>query len=581
MLWGVRMVKLGFMRAYGSSLRQMIAKGTSNRLSAFASGFGATLLLQSSTATALILASFADKGMISVAAAIAVIIGADVGTTVLAQIFTFDLSLVTPVLLIVGIVMHMIYEHGGKLRQAARITIGLGFILMSLSIIREAGIPLKESSVLPLIMEPLTAEPALALFIAVLLTWLMHSSLAAVLLFSSMAASGVFPLHLALIMILGANIGAAITPIVATIKDTPAARRIPIGNMLMRLCTSLAIFPFLGLVETELQKLNMDGARLIVTFHMLYNIALACLFLPWTTTIANVSKKIMPDQPDDFTDPKKPRYLDYKVVNSPTIALTGAARETLRLADIVESMLNDTFRVFETDDISLLQSTRDQDNVLDSLYKDIKLYMTRLSQEEFDQKEADRYVQILTFSTNLEHAGDIIDKSLLDLAEKKIRKQDNFSKAGFDELREIHAMVIESLRLAQNLFLARDKGLAQQLLNEKKVLRKAEKRSTASHFRRMQSGLAETIATSSLHLDIVRDYRRINTYIASVAYSILDRDSFAFNLVPEQESSANPNNFADLPDIRTDISSSYDYMDAGIPGEGFHGESEKDKKDES
>ena len=538
MLWGVRMVKLGFMRAYGSSLRQMIAKGTSNRLNAFASGFGATLLLQSSTATALILASFADKRIITVSTAIAVIIGADVGTTVLAQIFTFDLSLVAPILLIIGIVMHMLYEHGGKLRQAARIIIGLGFILMSLGLIREAAIPLKDSDVLPLIMKPLTSEPALALFIAAALTWLMHSSLAAVLLFSSMAASGVFPTHLALIMILGANIGAAMTPIVATMKDTPTARRIPIGNMLMRLFTSLAIFPFLGLIEGELQKFDMDDGRMVVTFHMVYNIVLAIIFLPWTNTIAKISEKIMPDSQENFKDPKRPRYLDYKVVNNPTIALTGAAQETLRLADIVESMLNDTFKVFETDDMALLQRTRERDNVLDSLYREIKLYMTRLSQEEFDQKEADKYVQILTFSTNLEHAGDIIDKSLLDLAEKKIRKQDNFSKAGFEELREIHSMVIDSLRLAQNLFLARDKGLAQQLLNEKKVLRKAEKRSTASHFRRMQDGLAETIATSSLHLDIVRDYRRINTYIVSVAYSILDRDSFAYDLVGTRENTS-------------------------------------------
>ncbi|GEM_PF-3776 len=567
MLWGVRMVKLGFTRAFGVSLRQTIAKGTKNRLTAFASGFGVTLLLQSSTATALILASFADKGMITVAAAIAVMIGADVGTTILAQIFTFDLSFLAPVLLIIGVITHLIYESGGKMRQTARIIIGLAFILMALQIIRNAAVPLKESDVLPLIIKPLNEEPALALFIAALLTWIMHSSLAAVLLFSAMAASGVFPMHLTLIMILGVNIGAAMTPIVATMKDSPAARRIPIGNLLMRLATSVIILPFIGLIENVLKNYDVSGDRLAVTFHMVYNIVLALLFLPWTQTIADIAAKIMPDNDND-DNPMRPKYLDYKVINSPTVALTGAARETLRLADIVEDMLNSTFRIFETNDHALIQRTRDQDNVLDNLYKEIKTYMTRLSREEFDQKEADKYVQILTFSTNLEHAGDIIDKSLLDLAEKKVRKQDSFSKQGFEEIREIHMMVIENLRLSQNLFLARDRNLARQLIDEKRLLRKAEKKSTASHFRRMQSGLAETLATSSLHLDIVRDYRRINTYITSVAYSILDRDDYTdqfFDKIKKKDKKERRRpSEAVIP--LDDYASLYDF-DAGVPSE--------------
>lgn len=525
MLWGVRMVKLGFTRGFGASLRQAIAKGTKNRLAAFGSGFGVTMLLQSSTATALILASFADKGMITAAAAIAVMIGADVGTTVLAQIFTFDLSFLAPMLLIIGVIGHLIYEHGGKTRQAARIIIGLGFIMMSLQMIRTAAVPLKESDVLPLIIQPLNDAPAMALIFAALLTWIMHSSLAAVLLFSSMAAAGIFPMHLTLIMILGVNIGAAMTPIIATMKDSPAARRIPIGNLLMRLATSVIVLPFIGLVQDFMNIYSIPADRVAVTFHMMYNMFLAVLFLPWTETIAKLAGKIMPDNDDD-ENPMRPKYLDYKVLNSPTVALTGAARETLRLADIVEEMLNNTFKILETNEHNLIQRTRDMDNVLDTLYKEIKTYMTRLSREELDQKEADKYVQVLTFSTNLEHAGDIIDKSLLDMAEKKVRKQDSFSKQGFEEIREIHMMVIENLRLSQNLFLARDRGLARQLIEEKRLLRQAEKKSTAGHFRRMQSGLIETLATSSLHLDIVRDYRRINTYITSVAYSILDRDDY-------------------------------------------------------
>lgn len=522
MLWGVRMVKLGFIRAYGANLRHIIAKGTKNRFTALLSGFSVTLLLQSSTATALMLTSFADRGMIAVYAAIAVMIGADIGTTILAQIFTFDLSWLAPLLLIIGVILHMFYENGGKMRHAARIIIGLSFILLSLSFIREAALPLKESHVLPLIIEPLNNQHALALCVAVILTWIMHSSLAAVLLFSAMSASGVIPLYLTLVMILGANIGAAITPLIATMKDSEVARRIPIGNLLMRLMTSLAIFPLLGYFADFFEQGSVPADRIAVTFHMIYNMLLAIIFLPWTRNIAALAEKIMPDNRDN-DNPMQPKYLDNSAVNSPPVALTCAARETLRLADYLEKMLSNTIEIFENGNIRKIQDTRKYDNIIDSVYKSIKFYMTKLSQEEFDRKEADKYVQILTFSTNLEHAGDIIDKSLLELAEKKIRKQDTFSKAGFDEIKKIHTMVIENLRLAQNLFLAQNKELAQQLLDEKQVLRKFEKKSTVRHFKRMSSGLSETLATSSLHLDIVRDYRRINTYITSVAYSILDK----------------------------------------------------------
>lgn len=522
MLWGVRMVKLGFTRAYGPALRQIIAKGTSNRITAMGSGLFATLLLQSSTATALILTSFADRGMIKVAAALAVIIGADIGTSVLAQIFTFDLGWLAPCLLIVGIIAHMIYEHGGKMRHAARITIGLGFVLMSLSIIREVSVPLKESEILPLIIKPLSDEYALALIVAALLTWLMHSSLAAILLFSTLSAAGIIPLYLTLVMILGANIGAAMTPIIATLKDSPLARRIPIGNMLMRILTSIAIFPFLYMFEDYFAGSGIEKDRIAVTFHMIFNILLALLFLPWVNSIAKLAEKIMPDSKQEDS-PYEPQYLDEGAIHSPPVALTCAARETLRLADHLEKMLNNTILMLETNDQSLLKETRKHDNIIDSLYKSIKIYMTKITQEEFDRKEADKYIQILTFSTNLEHSGDIVEKSMLHLVEKKIRKQDHFSEEGFNEIKEIHKMVVNNLRLAQNLFLAQDKSLAKQLLAEKKILRTAEKKSTVSHFNRMQSGLAATIATSSLHLDIVRDYRRINTYITSVAYAILDK----------------------------------------------------------
>ncbi len=521
LLWGTRMVRTGFSRAYGARLQKTIAAGTSNRFTALLAGAGVTAILQSSTATALILNSFVSKQMIGTAAALAVIIGADISTTLIAQVLSHDLSLLSPALLSVGIILHMSNEHGGRKRHLARVLIGLGLMLLALGLIRATATPLQNSEVLPLILAPLNNEPILAILVATIMSWLLHSSLASVLLFASFAAAGLIPVQLGLYLILGANIGSIFVPYMASYKSAPAVRRIPTGNLLMRFVTIIIVFPFMGLIASQLQQISADPARMLVNFHTVFNITLALIFIPLLNPFAALCEKLVPDA-DKKDDPKEPQYLDENALSTPVIALAGAARETLRMAEIVEKMLAKTIKVFETNDEKLAKAIRKQEEIVDHLYTRIKLYMTRLTQEALDPKEADRYVQILTFSTNLEHVGDIIDKNLMDSALKKATKQEKFSKKGFEEIKAVHAQVLKNIRTAQTIFLSEDPKLARELIKEKKSLREAEIESSVLHFERLRSGTPETLATSSLHLDVIRDYRRINSYITSVAYAIIE-----------------------------------------------------------
>ncbi len=520
LLWGTRMVKLGFTRAYGTRLRKIISLSTGNRFTAMFAGMGATAALQSSTAMALILTSFANKQLIGTAAALAVIIGADISTTLIAQVLTFDLSWLSPALLAIGIIMHMMYEHGGRKRHLARILIGLGLMLLSLTLIREATAPLKDSTTLPLILAPLNADPLLAIVFAAILGWLLHSSLATVLLFSSFAMNGIIGLQLGFYLVLGANIGAAFIPYIISLKDTAIARRVPVGNMIMRFCTLIIVLPFAGLAIDQINQLTDNPARALIHVHTGFNIVLAIIFIPLITPLAKICEKLLPDDINK-NDKSRPIYLDKNALDSPVIALAGAARETLRMAETVESMLKKTIKVLENNDEKLAKRIKKDDDTVDDLYTAIKIYMTKLSQESLDPKEADRYVQVLTFATNLEHVGDIIDKSLMDLAIKKARKGERFSKKGLEEIKSFHEQVLTNMRTAQTIFLSEDPTLARQLVAEKKTVRKAEIESSEHHFERLRAGLPETIATSSLHLDIIRDYRRINSYMASVAYAIL------------------------------------------------------------
>lgn len=515
------MVKIGFSRAYGTNLRQAIAAGTKNRFLAFASGAIVTALLQSSTATILISTSFVKKGFMTVAAALAVIIGADVATTLVAQVLTFDLSWLSPVLISSGIMMYNFYEDGGRGRHIARAMIGVGLMLLSLTLIREVSQPLKTSEVLPLILQPIENEPMLGIVFAALFTWLIHSSLATVLLFSTMAAHNIISLKLAITLVLGANLGSALIPFVATLREGQRVRRVTTGNIVMKLTVIVLSLFFIPQIMFLLYKFDPDPAREVVNLHTTFNIVMAIIFLPLIKIGALLLGKALPDKPV-AKDDSAPAYLDTTALDTPVIALSGAARETLRMAEIIERMLEKTIVALEKNDENLIATIRTMDNRVDRLNQEIKFYLTRLSQESFDPQEADRYIQILTFSTNLENCGDIIDKNLMEAAMKKIRRQEKFSQKGFSEITEFHRRVLENLRLAQTIFLSEDPALAAKLVENKKAVRQAEADTSREHFGRLRERVSETVGTSDIHLDVIRDLRRINSYITSVAYTIID-----------------------------------------------------------
>ncbi|MGH1379048.1 MAG: Na/Pi cotransporter family protein [Alphaproteobacteria bacterium] len=522
LLWGTRMIKLGFTRAYATSLQRTIAANTSNRIKAFFAGLGVTAILQSSTATTMICASFASKKMIGTAAGLAVIIGADVSTTLVAQILTFDLSWLTPVLLLVGVTLHHRYEHSGRKKHIARALIGLGLVLLSLSIIKESALPLGQSETLPLILKPLENEPLLALLVAGLMTWILHSSLAAVLIIASFASSGLIHMNLGLLLVLGANMGGAIIPFVMTLKMNARARRLAIGNLIMRVTCIILILPFLGIFIETFSSLKIAESREIIHFHTIFNVFLACVFLPLIAPFSKLCKKLAPHTPDPVDKEKQPLYLDDTAIESPTIALAGAARETLHIAKIVEDMFSNAMIALQDEDKEIAQKIKESDAIVDKLHSSIKLYLTRVNEEALDPKESDRFVQILSFSTNLEHIGDIIDNSLVPLILLKINGENRFSKAGFKEIKDFHQTILTNMKIAQAIFMSEDPILAQQLVEGKKVVRRAAQKSSEMHFQRLREGIPETISTSAIHTDIIRDYRRINSYITTIAYSILE-----------------------------------------------------------
>lgn len=522
LLFGLKMVRSGVTRAFGVQLRKVISIATKNRVTAMLAGVGVTTLLQSSTATTMIISSFAGQGLIATTAALAVVLGADVGTTIVAQVLTFDLSWLSPALLVLGYILYSGKEQAATKRQVGRIVIGLGLMLLALATIKLAAVPLKTSPTLPLVLSPLDSDPILAVLVGVILTWVFHSSLAIVLLLMSMVSGEVIPIHLALMMVLGANIGNVIAPLMSSLKDPPQAARIPAGNLIMRLTGVFLVLACFRFLIPHIELLGNSHASVVINFHMAFNMFVAVLFLPFLDGITRLVTLAIPEKQNNQDDQSKPKYLDDRVLETPTVALTNSAREVLRLADMTDQMLQLVWQSFQKNDISIFDKIREIDNTVDKLYKILKSYLVRITQETMNDAEGKRHFQILTFATNIEHVGDIIDRNLIPLAEKRVRARVDFSADGKKELDHLFQLVIDSVRLAQTVFISGDARLARQLVDDKAIIKQAEKNASVNHLGRLQRGVPETMATSDLHMDIIRDLRRINSLMTAIAYPILD-----------------------------------------------------------
>ena len=521
LLWGLHMVHSGILRAFGPDLRRFLSKALHNRFAAFGAGLGLTALLQSSTATGLITSSFAAEGLVSLVPALAIMLGANVGTTLIVQVLSFNISAVAPIFFIIGLTA---FRAGARsrIKDIGRVFIGLGLMLLALHILLNTLAPAENAPGMRMLMGTITADPVLCIVLGAIVTWAVHSSVATVLLIMSLAYSQFIELPAAFALVLGANIGSAINPIVEGVRrDDPASYRLPVGNLLNRLVGVLLIAPFLHPIATMFQSWQPDLAKATAGFHIVFNVVTALIFIGLLDGIAQLLERFLPKKVLE-ADPSRPRYLDANALETPSLALADAARETLHMGDLVETMLRNVMAAMMTNDRSLVDKVSRMDNSVDALDEAIKLYVTKLTRGSLDEREGHRAMEIISFAINLEHMGDIIDKNLSELATKKIKRRVQFSPEGASELSTFHKRTVDSLRIAFGVFMSGDVNEARRLIAEKVALRNLELAATDRHLERLREGRPETIETTSLHLDVLRDLRRIHSHICSVAYPVLD-----------------------------------------------------------
>jgi phosphate:Na+ symporter len=519
LVWGTQTVRTGILRVFGENLRHVLAISMSSRPKAMAAGLLVTGMVQSSTATCLIVSSFLGRNLVPLSAALVVMLGADMGTAMMAVLFSFDLSWLSPFLIFIGVVMFVTREKttAGRL---GRVAIGLGLILMSLQLISASTRPLTESPPVRALLVALPNEVLLDIFVGALLTVLSYSSLAIVLLTATLAASAIIPSSVALGLVLGANLGSGLLAVLTTARAPVAERRLPMGNLWFKIAGCLVATPLLPLAHSELQNWVGTVHQQVVVFHLLFNVVIAFLFVGFTGPLARTLERwLVAPAAAGFS---RLRHLDPSALATPSLAISCAAREALHQADVVETMLRGIHPVIRDNDLALAEKLRQMDDVVDTLYTEIKLYLTQVSREALSEREGRRWTDIMSFTINMEQIGDIIERVLQDVEDKKIRPARRFSDAGMAEICHLHERLIANLRLGMSVFLDGHVRDASRLLEEKARFRDLEHEYAASHIARLQEQTAQSIETSSLHLDLISDLKRINSHICSIAYPILE-----------------------------------------------------------
>jgi phosphate:Na+ symporter len=518
LLWGLRMVRTGVMRAYGTPLKRLAASAEGRIVPAFLSGMFVAALLQSGTATALIAASFAGQGIVGTSTAFLTILGADVGTAIAVLVASQKLTAVSPILIAIGVFGFLSTEDSKK-RALFRAFSGLGMILLALSMIGQIAADLAQQREFATIIRIITTQPLLLVFFAVGLTYLAHSSLAMVLLAAGFVANGLIDLPSGLFWVLGANIGSGMLPVIATWNAKRAARAPVTASLLIRTACAVAMMLFVHLIA-ETYGTALPAAQFLVLFHLGLNIIVALTGLALSPILLRISMSVLPEGAGDEAM-VEPKYLDEEAFDSPATALACAKREALHMADIVQTMLRSSLTVLRDNDRDLRREVVEMDDSVDLLFNAIKLYIARVLREELDEDESQRAMDLLAFTANMEHIGDIVDGNLMQLAGKKIDVQMQFSDDGLAEIAAMHEAVCANFDLAINTFVSEDFDLAHLLHGAKADVRKMERQSVANHLERIGTGLPNTIGTSTFHLDVLRDLKRINSHLTAIAYPVL------------------------------------------------------------
>lgn len=522
LIWAVRLVRTGFERAFGDQLRRWLRRSTANRITSAATGAAAAIVMQSSTAVAMLLAGFMSAGVIGSVAGLAIILGADLGSAVVVQILSSRVALLTPLLLLVG-VMFFLRSSRRSLRQIGRILIGLALIFLSLDLIREASEPLANSGATQAAMLYLAGDAISSFLIAAIFAWLVHSSVAAVLLFATLAQQGLLPFDAACAMVLGANLGGSLIAFFLTLNARISIRRVVWTNLALRGGGAALALLLLAQLDAASLLPGSSVAQQTLNIHLIFNLALLIIGLPFVGPLMWIARRLLPDPLRTAPENVVRSALDHSVQNQPSRAFACAQRELIVMGNRIESMLREAIGLFESYDDTMSQRLRSDMKDIARMSLDLRVYLAGIRSSDPEEDTGTRAFNLSGVAVNLEAGADVIVRKMVELARRKNAEKLNFSEDGWRELSDFHDRVLRNVQHGITVLMSEDIGLARELVEQKEKVRELEQMLERTHLKRLRQGMAESIETSAIHLELLRALKMLNTSFAMIAYPLLEK----------------------------------------------------------
>jgi phosphate:Na+ symporter len=530
LVYGMMRASEALQKAAGDRLKHMLSVLTSNRVLGLLVGAGVTVVVQSSTATTVMLVGFANAGLMSFAQTLGIMLGADIGTTVTAQLIAFKLTEYALLMVAAGFGVIFIFKKGAP-KHAGQLLVGIGFVFLGMKLMTDSMAPLRSYG--PFLDAMVRMKnPLLGLLISAAFTAAIHSSAATIGVIMALAMQGLVTLDAAIPLMFGANIGTCVTAIMACVGTRREAKRVALAHLVFKV-TGVVIFmillvPFTRLVLAvspggaggDMAEIAKFAPRQIANAHTLFNVIIAFAFLPFVGLFAAVIEKILPGE----SAQKKfgPEYLNAQYARFPALALEQAYREMLRMADITRNMVARSIDVFSKGDRAALDALQLEDDKVDILRSAITKYLTSLSQGELSEAQARRQVSLLRTVAKIEDMGDVVAREISHLGRKMADSDLRFSPDGLKQVLDYHACVLETVDAMISALKTTDIGVARQLIDLKVKLVQEEKDLHMAHIVRLVRGCQESFDTSSIHLDLLTNLRRINSHVVDVCYAMVE-----------------------------------------------------------
>lgn len=511
-LYGMSLASQSVEKLMADRISLILNKLAQSQFVAIVVGISLTTILQSSGAVTSMLVGLGSARVITLRQVMGVIIGTAIGATFTVQMISLDIGHYSLPVFIVAFIIYF-FSKKPAFKNLALALIGFALLFFGLKMINQSAHYFAELPLLQEFFQSLRNNPGLSLLVSILFCAFVQSSAVTIGVAMSLASANAITFYDAMIWVYGANIGTTSVALIASVSSNYVGKQVAWANFFYKSVSALIIYPFTQVFINFLVSFDTTVARSIANGHLIFNVLSAILFYPFIDRGARFIEKLFPIDPSDEFGVEYLRMDNYE---SSALAASYANREIMRTADIVLSMIQDSVKLFETADPAMIESIKDRDNKVDFLYRETKMFLLDHANKS-NTVVHQNVMQMIMFLSDLERAADAIDINIRGLAIKKNALKLEFSAEGMQEIRDLHQQVVKVASMAINSYQSRD--LCDAAIQLKRDLAKIEITLRENHIFRLNKGIRDSINTSSIHLDLLSEYRRIASLLCNHAYS--------------------------------------------------------------